>query len=87
MFAHYCCAATNIADEHELSGSTEVKKARSRLYSSIYHLLCTYWVVVVIGAFLLVVLIGEPSVLKCVYLVGFFLFMITYQVLVVLDCR
>ena len=85
MFVHYRCAATDTPDEHELSGSTEVKKARSRFYSSIYCLLCTYWVVVVVGAFLLVILTGEPSALKCVYLVSFFLFMITYQVLVVLE--
>jgi hypothetical protein len=43
-------------------------------------MLRTYWVLAVVGAFLLVTLTGEPSALKTVYLVGFFIFMITYQV-------
>ena len=78
------CVAEDTPDEHELSGSAdhEAKKARSQLYSSGYRLLCTYWVVVLVGAFLLVMLAGEPSLLKCVYLVFFFLFMVTYQVIV-----
>lgn len=44
------------------------------------RLLRTYWVLAVVGAFLLVTLTGEPSALKTVYLICFFIFMITYQV-------
>jgi len=39
-----------------------------------------YWVLAVVGAFLLVTLAGQPSLLKTVYLVFFFIFLITYQV-------
>ena len=39
--------------------------------------------VVVVGAFLLVMLTGDPSLLKSIYLVCFFLFMVTYQVIII----
>ena len=53
---------------------------RSHFYVSLKLLLSTYWVLVVVGAFLLVILTGQPSLLKTVYLIFFFVFLITYQV-------
>ena len=47
---------------------------------SLKLLLSTYWVLVVVGAFLLVILTGQPSLLKTVYLIFLFVFLITYQV-------
>ena len=65
----------------ELTDSTKAANAaRSKIYSSIVRLLRTYWVLAVVGAFLLVTLTGEPSALKIIYLIFFFIFMITYQV-------
>lgn len=58
----------------------ETTASRAKVYKSAYRLVSTYWVLVVLGAFLLVTLAGRPSLLKTVYLVFFFLFMITYQV-------
>ena len=54
--------------------------ARSKIYSSLKELFSTYWVLVVIGAFLLVFLTGTPSLLKTIYLIFFFVFLVTYQV-------
>ena len=69
-------------DEDELSESTKINQdARKHIYTTVYHLMCTYWVVVVVGAFLLVMLTGAPSALKSIYLIFFFVFMITYQVI------
>ena len=53
---------------------------RSHFYVSLKLLLSTYWVLVVVGAFLLVILTGQPSLLKTVYLIFLFVFLITYQV-------
>ena len=58
----------------------QAQLARSHFYKSLKLLLSTYWVLVVVGAFLLVILIGQPSLLKTVYLIFFFVFLITYQV-------
>ena len=52
----------------------------SILYAEIYLALTTYWVVAVLGAFLLVILVGQPSVLKTVYLAALFVFFLFYQV-------
>ena len=65
----------------ELTDSTKAaNEARLAIYYSMIRLLRTYWVLAVVGAFLLVTLTGEPSALKSVYLIFFFIFMITYQV-------
>ena len=40
----------------------------------------TYWILVVVGAFLLVILVGNPSLLKSVYVAFFFVFLLLYQV-------
>ena len=53
---------------------------RSHFYTSLKLLFSTYWVLVVVGAFLLVILTGQPSLLKTIYLIFFFVFLITYQV-------
>ena len=58
----------------------ETAVARAKVYKSAYRLVSTYWILLVLGAFLLVTLAGPPSLLKTVYLIFFFLFMITYQV-------
>lgn len=73
--------ASSDTDSSELTDSVKAANAaRSKIYLSIQRLLRTYWVLAVVGAFLLVTLTGEPSALKTVYLVCFFIFMITYQV-------
>ena len=51
------------------------------LYAEAYLVLSTYWIIVVLGAFLMVILIGDPSALKSVYLLCLFIFFIIYQVL------
>lgn len=56
------------------------KMLSSRLYVFLEEILSTYWVLAVVGAFLLVTLPGDPSLLKTVYLIFFFVFLITYQV-------
>lgn len=76
-----CVASDANRDSKIIKSSNATKEAHSQVYASVYRLLCTYWVVVVVGAFLIVMLTGQPSVLKCVYLVCFFLFMVTYQVI------
>ena len=50
------------------------------LYRDLLLVMRTYWVLAVVGAFLLVILVGEPSVLKSVYLLFLFIFFIFYQV-------
>ena len=73
--------ASSDTDSPELTDSVKAANAaRSKIYLSVQRLLRTYWVLAVVGAFLLVTLTGEPSALKTVYLVCFFIFMITYQV-------
>ncbi len=52
----------------------------SKLYAEVYLGLTTYWIVVVLGAFLVVILVGQPSVLKTVYLVFLYVFFLIYQV-------
>lgn len=47
---------------------------------SAYALLSKYWVLVVVAAFLFVFLSGEPNLFKMIYLIFFFVFLITYQV-------
>lgn len=54
---------------------------RAQAYEGLRQLIATYWVLLVVGAFLLVIMSGDPSFLKTIYLVFFFIFMITYQVL------
>ena len=68
-------------DHQEADGKvSQSELARSKIYSSLEQLLRTYWVLVVVGAFLLVFLSGDPSLLKTVYLIFFFVFLVTYQV-------
>ena len=52
----------------------------AELYTEAYVVLSTYWILVVLGAFLMVILIGDPSALKSVYLLCLFIFFIIYQV-------
>lgn len=59
---------------------TAAETLRTQLYHSVLPLLSNNWVLLVIGAFLLVTLTGEPNVFKTIYLVFFFVFLITYQV-------
>ena len=49
-------------------------------YAGLVQLMGTYWVLAVVGAFLLVILTGDPGFLKTVYLVWFFYLIMTYQV-------
>ncbi len=49
-------------------------------YKGLLQLVGTYWVLAVMGAFLLVFLSGEPGLLKTVYLIFFFYLILTYQV-------
>ena len=53
----------------------------SRTYEGLVQLVGTYWVLFVVAAFLMVMLMGDPGLLKTVYVVFFFYFMITYQVI------
>jgi len=62
-----------------LENSGEVEQ-KDQLYRNLRQLIATYWVLPVVGAFLFVILSGEPSFLKVIFLVSFFYFMITYQV-------
>ena len=64
----------------ETAPTTVVQKLGSELLRSAHALLSNYWVLVVVAAFLLVSLSGEPNMLKTVYLIFFFVFLITYQV-------
>lgn len=63
--------------------SPELISERAKLYEGLRQLIATYWVLVVMGSFLLVILLGDPSLFKVVYLIFFFLFLIIYQVSVV----
>lgn len=77
-----CFIPAGLDSPSQLSESTKsTKEARAKIYSSILNVIRTYWVIAVVGAFLLVILTGEPSALKTVYLVCFFIFLITYQVI------
>ena len=68
--------------------SPEHIRQRAELYKGLWQLVATYWILVVVGAFLLVTMTGDPSFFKLVYLLFFFYFMITYQVRVgILDWR
>ena len=51
------------------------------LYLELKLLLTSYWILVVVLAFVLVILTGEPSILKSVYLIFFFIFLFLYQVI------
>ena len=48
--------------------------------STLQHLLSACGALVVLGAFLLVILVGEPSCLKIVYMVVFYISLLIYQV-------
>ena len=50
------------------------------LYRDLLLVMRTYWVLAVVSAFLLVILVGEPSVIKSVYLLFLFIFFLFYQV-------
>ena len=39
-----------------------------------------YWVIVTVGAFLLVILVGEVTLFKAVFMIFFLLFIFTYEV-------
>ncbi|KAL5467471.1 hypothetical protein EMCRGX_G031697 [Ephydatia muelleri] len=51
----------------------------SHLYSTVFQLLSAYWIVLVFGAFLLAIMAGEPSWLKVVYIVVFYISLLIYQ--------
>ncbi len=55
---------------------------RKRLYVSVQKVASTYWILVVVAAFLFVTLTGRPTLFKAVYMVFFVLFLVTYQVCV-----
>ncbi|CAI8013642.1 Piezo-type mechanosensitive ion channel component 1 [Geodia barretti] len=67
-------------DTGRTAPATAVQQMGSKLITEGFYLLSTYWILVVVAAFLLVFLSGEPSVLKTVYLIFFFLFLVMYQV-------
>lgn len=73
-----CLLCHYVGDER--APTTVVQRLGSELVKSTYALLSSYWVLVVVVAFLLVFLSGEPSLLKTIYLIFFFVFLITYQV-------
>lgn len=52
----------------------------SKLFLEVYAMLKTYWIVVVLASFLLVILVGQPSALKAVYLISLYIFLLFYQV-------
>ena len=58
----------------------ETSNTTTLLYMQLKLLLTSYWILVVVLAFVLVILAGEPSILKSVYLVFFFVFLLLYQV-------
>ena len=60
--------------------STVIQRMSSELVRSGYTLLSNYWVLVVVSAFLLLFLSGEPNMFKTIYLIFFFVFLVTYQV-------
>ena len=72
--------------EVNLSGSHGVEQSLARReyamdkYRGLFLVVGTYWVLVVVGAFLLVFLTGQPGLLKTVYLFFFFYLILTYQV-------
>ena len=68
------------SDDPTTGQVSKTQLVSSHFYTSLKRLLSTYWVLAVVGAFLLVILTGQPSLLKTVYLVFFFIFLITYQV-------
>ena len=57
------------------------------VYKDLWEVLSVNWALVVVGAFLLVVLVGSPALLKCVYLITFVFFLFIYQVPCVILCR
>ena len=61
-------------------GRLEHTDERVSLTEGLKQLVGTYWVLMVVVAFLLVLMLGDPGLLKTVYLIFFFYFMITYQV-------
>lgn len=79
-----CCLCHYVGDE--TAPTTVVQRLGSELVKSTYALLSSYWVLVVVVAFLLVFLSGEPSLFKTIYLIFFFVFLITYQVSLVYTC-
>lgn len=76
----YNCIVYVIEELADAVSTTAVKRMSSELFRSCYTLLKTYWVLVVVAAFLLVFLTGEPNLFKTIYLIFFFVFLITYQV-------
>lgn len=66
--------------------SPEILRQRAALYEGLRQLIATYWVLVVVGSFLLVILVGDPSLFKVVYLFFFFTFLVIYQVCGVSVC-
>ena len=75
----------NSEDSPTTDQTHNAQLVRSHFYTSLKLLLSTYWVLVVVGAFLLVILTGQPSLLKTVYLIFFFVFLIIYQVCSMLE--
>ena len=67
-------------DTGRTAPATAVQQMGSKLITNGFYLISSYWILVVVAAFLLVFLSGEPNVLKTVYLIFFFLFLVTYQV-------
>ena len=76
-----CCICYLLEEAGGTATVTPVQQMKSRLISNIFYLLSTYWILVVVGSFVLVFISGEPNLLKVVYLVFFLLFLATYQVM------
>ena len=68
-----------IGDESPELETPEHLRQRAQLYEGLRQVIATYWVLLVVGAFLLVFLSGDPSFFKAIYVFFFFIFMISYQ--------
>lgn len=66
----------------DMDPSVEIQQRTMAMdrYKGLLQLVGTYWILAVVGAFLLVFLSGEPGFLKTVYLIFFFYLILTYQV-------
>ena len=67
-------------DVDEATPTSVAQRLRSEVFKSASAVFSGYWVLLVVAAFLLVTLSGEPNLFKTIYLVFFFVFLITYQV-------
>ena len=70
-----------IDNKDEETSVTFVQEIGAGLLRNGLLLLSSYWILVVVAAFLLVFLAGEPNLFKTIYLVFFFIFLFTYQVI------